>query len=100
MIKEKIKLIDGTEQEIDLPLLSGRKAALLQKKYVPLNQVKQVDGGVQLGEGVDIAGMAIEILDGIEGLDTDKVIASDCGRIFHKYYFKEIMAILGVGDPN
>lgn len=100
MVKEIIKKTDGTEQEITITFLGGRKSAALQKKYLPLDQIQQTKEGVKLGSGVDMSGLMLESLQTIEGFDVDKTMGDECGRIFHEYHFPEILGSLGVGNPN
>jgi len=102
MVKETVVCGDGTEIEINVTYLGGRKALQLQKKYLPLSEIKQSsDGMVQVSEKVDLAGMIEESLTDIEGFNIDKVKGSECGRIFNKYYFPEILGALGVSNnPN
>jgi len=102
MTKETVECSDGSTIDINVMYLGGRKALQLQKKFLPLSEIKQTsDGAVEISEKVDMAGMIMESLEGIEGFNLDKVRGSECGRIFNKYFFPEILGALGVSNnPN
>ena len=107
MGKEKVKLIDGTEKEVEIHRLGFRAANKIAKKHLPINDLtfnKQTDDITIKGD-IDLFGMAESCMDTIKDLkdelDKDQIASEEANRIYKKFFEKDVMAGLGQGgNPN
>lgn len=109
MAKEKIKLLDEREIEVDIFRIGGRAAIQIAKKHIPIDSLKlnkQTDD-ITINGKVDLFGMQDSALETIKDPEfrkedeADNISGEERTRIFKKYFEKDVMAGLGQGgNPN
>lgn len=99
---EKVKYIDGTEHEVQIYKLSGRKALLLAEEYLPMQGFKQYkDGTVEMSGNMRFFALKNACLETIKDLDLDQLDAEEITRLYETYFAGAIAAAMGQGgNPN
>jgi hypothetical protein len=102
MAKETVKYIDGTEHEVEVGRLGFRKANLLARKFIPINNLTfGEDKSVSIKGDIDLLGMVAACLETIQGLDLDKLESESANKLYKTYFEKDVMGSLGQGSsPN
>lgn len=96
MVKEKVKLNDGTESEIDCKFLTGRRAFQLGPEVLKITELKGTKGdedysaGCEMNSAVDLCWNHIVV----ECPQRDHVCVEDMQRIYEKYAKKDIDFVL------
>ena len=92
MVKEKVKLYDGSDFEIDCKLLTGRKAFQLGPEILKITGIKGKKGeddfsaDCEMNSSVDIVWDEIVV----ECPQRDQVCIEDMQKIYDKYAKKSI----------
>lgn len=95
-MKEKVKLTDGSEVEIDCKYLTGRKAFQLGPQILKITEIKGKKGdedfsaGCEMNSAVDLCWEYIVV----ECPQRNKVCVEDMQRIYDKYAKKDIDFVL------
>ena len=95
-MKEKVKLSDGKEVEIDCKFLTGRKAFQLGPKIMEINEIKGKKGdkdfsaGVKMNSAVDLCWEYIVV----DSPQRNHICVEDMQMIYEKYAKKDIDFIL------
>lgn len=96
VIKETIKLIDGTEQEVELIKPSFPKRNELIKKNIKFGAT--ASGQIDIKEA-DLLGLMTDLVkESLQNFDINKLDDGEGDRIYNKY-FSEILSGLG-GQGN
>jgi hypothetical protein len=91
MPKEKVKLNDGTEVEIDCKHITGRKAFQLGPEILKIHSIKQAkdgsfEAGCTMNSAVDICWPEIVA----QSPQSENVTVEDMQKIYEKYAQKDI----------
>jgi len=107
MVKENVKLYDGTEKEIEIVRLSPRKAYALVDTHFKLDTLK---ANGSMSDGFEIKGnlnglisIKIPVLENSPELKAilDDLDTTEIDRLYTKFYEQQIYAVLGSGgNPN
>lgn len=105
MVKETVKLNDGTEKEIEVHSIGVLTADAILDKHLKLNGIKQSSDMQEM----DLKGSSLMLIrgeflsKGIKGIDNvDDIYYEDADRIYKKYFEKILnLAMSGMGgNPN
>ena len=104
MVREIVKLIDGTEKEIEIKPIGGLSADMILNKHLKINSIKNTGEDSE----INLAGSSLLLIRGeflrrgITDVDPDMIEAEDLHRIYQKYYEKFLtLAMKGMGgNPN
>lgn len=104
-MKETIKYIDETEVELNIYSLPFRKSLQLIDNYLPLSELKQDDkGNAVIPDSYDkkkIFLLMEECVKTIKDIDIEKISGQEVGRLYKKYFEKDLMMGMGKGgNPN
>jgi len=104
-MKEKITYCDETVVELDVYSMPFRKSLKLINEYIPIDKLEQDDkGNPILPKDYDkkkIFLLMEECVKTIKGIDIENLSGSEIGRLYKKYFEKDLIMGMGKsGNPN
>lgn len=102
MVKEKVKMFDGTEKEIEIKFIGTLSADKILNNHLKINNINQKTGEIDLTGSSLLLIRGAFLSKGITDVNPDEIDVEDANRVYKKYYEKILtLTLQGMGgNPN